>query len=490
MRYLKIPKRAKSKGEYVYCSKCKTNIDGTCKLSNKSISTCKFPHRHIFKTSYYVPGSGNKRIMEYFKTRDYKVFKDQARAWLNRMESLNITPQNLEVIKQLLKNEKEEKKTEELPKNLSPLSPHLVANSNSSLNQSIESKWEILSKGISFKKACQIFLDYMADFDVPIYNQKNYSDKYLEEISRNLTYFAVSLKEANKNPHTYPFRKIGPKEVEAFYIFLTESKDEHGNNRFGNHSYNKGMLIMKKLYEYFIKKKNYKIDNPFENVKKRKTIPQDISSMSLIEFKALINAITKENGWATKKDRNRTYRFSHYQPWLCFAFRLALETGERRDGLAYMTWENVDMENRVINVRNHKVSNMEKREIIRKIPITVSLMSLLDEMGYEANKDSMSYLIAPESKVRRTVIDKMSKAFTHYLQFVNTNKSLSFKNLRKTYATLMYKYFGNVAGTITGQNIDTIIKHYLDKETIMIQARKLSLIEIERSNYLTDRRAY
>ena len=399
------------------------------------------------------------------------------------MKSLNVTAENVAEIREMLKEEKRTGKILALEQRNAIAAPSANASNTTALESGTGKSY------LSFKKATQLFLDYMADVGVPVYEHKNYSDKYLKEVARFLRNFAIVLKKLGHNAAHLPVSKIGVKEVSALHTFYQEELNEDGTKRFGNHSYNSGMSTIKKLFTYLIEDKNYPLQNPFDKVKQKPTVTNEIDSISLEEFEALINATTDENGWAVKHDRNRTYNMNHYQDWMRFAFRLALETGERRDGIAHMRWSDIDMPNYLIKIRNHKVSNMKKVKIMRRIPITASLMELLHDMGYEENKDSQELLIAPDHDNRKTVMDKMSKAFTHFLEKAGITKDISFKHMRKTYATLMFKYFGKHAGKITGQSIETIINHYLDKEVIMIQARELSLQQMEKSNLLLDQKS-
>lgn len=57
----------------------------------------------------------------------------------------------------------------------------------------------------------------------------------------------------------------------------------------------------------------------------------------------------------------------------------------------------------------------------------------------------------------------MSKAFTHFYSLLGKEKSLSFKNLRKTYITLLNNFTNGKADKITGHSgQQVILKHYQD----------------------------
>jgi len=45
--------------------------------------------------------------------------------------------------------------------------------------------------------------------------------------------------------------------------------------------------------------------------------------------------------------------------------------------------------------------------------------------------------------------------------------------------TLIYFQFGDKTKALTNQNVDTILEYYLNKKTIVAQAKNLSLFELE-----------
>ena len=63
-------------------------------------------------------------------------------------------------------------------------------------------------------------------------------------------------------------------------------------------------------------------------------------------------------------------------------------------------------------------------------------MDLLIELGYEDKKNSTNYIIYPDRNCTiQTLMDRISKSFTHYKQEAFINSDVSLKSLRKTYIT-------------------------------------------------------
>jgi len=472
--YLTIPKRDRSKYEYVYCGKCKNTVNQSCGLSKKKISTCRYSRQHRYRASVYIPGSGNQRIRKNFVTRDYKEFQKQAREFVEQLEALNFQIEDLDAAtkpKETIEIETRKAKpvtveTLDNSKTVEPLQP---------------------SDSITFLAVVQGFLDWLHDINVPKHKHKKLSEKYLKEIALYLKHFATAMVKNGMDPSTMPMADIGDDHVGAFHVWLETETNEDGTLRFSNHSYNKGMAFMRKLYRYIIKHLKYDLEDPFIDVKEKNIKPSNVEMIELEEFKAMLRLVTKTNGMYKKFDRGKPRPLNHFRPWLKNALRLLLESGERRDGVVLMRWNQVSDE--YIDVPNYKVGRIMKEENRkhRKVPMTRGLKKLLAELGYEKNKGSDNYIIAPEQLNRTTLKNWMTRAFTHYWKLTGIEKKVTLKHLRKTYITLMYGRFGQLTGQITDQRMDTIEDHYLSNKKLMKQAQNLTLEELDNLNNLKKR---
>ena len=106
---------------------------------------------------------------------------------------------------------------------------------------------------------------------------------------------------------------------------------------------------------------------------------------------------------------------------------------------------------------------------MKHIPITKGLRTLLDELDYKTNKGSDNYIIAKEEKTTlKTRIDIVSKAFTHYWEFIASAKKAQLKHLRKTYLTALVQQFGEKANLISSHSgIDVLKKHYVNDQELI-----------------------
>ena len=101
-KHLKIPKKKKGTGEFIFCTKCNTNVKEECKESGKRISTCKFANQQHFKAAYHVKGTKNTTISRLFNTRDYDEFKEKKLEFFKTLDRLDVSIENVQEVKEQL----------------------------------------------------------------------------------------------------------------------------------------------------------------------------------------------------------------------------------------------------------------------------------------------------------------------------------------------------------------------------------------------------
>jgi hypothetical protein len=110
-----------------------------------------------------------------------------------------------------------------------------------------------------------------------------------------------------------------------------------------------------------------------------------------------------------------------------------------------------------------------KKEIVYKyIPITDDLFDFLNELGYEEKRNSDEYILFPERfENTKTMMDVLSKSFTHYRIGAGIKKKLSLKDLRKTYISWVNQELGGTTGLITSHSTNEVLeKFYLDPKIL------------------------
>ena len=161
-------------------------------------------------------------------------------------------------------------------------------------------------------------------------------------------------------------------------------------------------------------------------------------------------------------------------------FKLFLLTGGRREEVVDLKWSDIllTIEGvKFFRIANRKVNRSKKTEDFFKfIPINEDLFDLLNEMGYQEKKNSKDYILFPQRNVlTKTIMNDLSKAFTHYKKNVGITKDVSLKNLRKTYITWLRLAMGKDTGLLTSHGGEQVLlDHYIDS-TILSAVEKATL---------------
>lgn len=121
-----------------------------------------------------------------------------------------------------------------------------------------------------------------------------------------------------------------------------------------------------------------------------------------------------------------------------------------------------------LKVNRQKLSKTQIEEDNEKIfVVNADFMDLLNELGYENKKNTHDFVLAPDRTIKaKTMMDNISKAFTHYRKEANIEKEVQFKSLRKTYLTWLYVALEGDTKLLSGHASDAILeKYYLDPKT-------------------------
>jgi hypothetical protein len=200
------------------------------------------------------------------------------------------------------------------------------------------------------------------------------------------------------------------------------------------------MKADKYFFKYVIKKLKVKIDNPFEEVKIRE-VHYDPEIIPVEEMEQLLGVITPENGKGIKGLKKKE-TVNYYRPWLKKVIALSLLIGERLDGVVLLRWRHI--EGNFFKIPNFKVDRIQKTDgkYYSYTPITVDLAEQLVQFDMTGEEE---YIVEPAVQNRETLKKFISKAFTHYWKVTGNKRKVTFKNLRKTYETLLTSAIGEKA---------------------------------------------
>lgn len=302
------------------------------------------------------------------------------------------------------------------------------------------------------------YLDALSAVNTPQHLTRRRSKEYVDQCRLSIERFVLALKKRKYPINTFRLDELTDDEVAIFHDYL------HKNKLGGERTYNKHMSAMKAFVNWCIRVKDQKnVTNVFTHVELKIT-HKDSLIISKQEFDDLLRVVSPKN----KNNRDSVNNRTMYRPWLKDGFRLALETGVRREELVTMCWSDiveVSPGMSVIRLNNLKVNRIENgtdEGRFKYIPLTKSLIELLNELGYANKKGSDSFILErPEGTNLKYMYNSLSRGFAHYIKQVS-DRELEFKCFRKTYITHITLALGDKAKLFSGHSDSNVLRnHYL-----------------------------
>jgi integrase len=412
---LHVPAKYKRCGVKVKCLACHWQLPNRkCHATGKSISTCPHKDRYRFNLIACVPGNTGKRRT--------KILPADT-TFETALSELSVFRQELE-------------KTGYKPK--APKS-ELVANT-------------LVDFAVQY-------LDALSAVNTPQHLTRKRSKEYVDQCRLSIERFILALKKKKYPMNTFRLDELTDDEVGIYHDYL------HKNKLGGERTYNKHIGMLKAFVNWCIRVKDQKhVNNVFTHVE-LKTTHKDSAIITKQEFDKLLRVVSPKN----KNNRDSVSNRVVYKPWLKDGFRLALETGVRREELVTMRWSDIIEVSpgiSVIKLNNLKVNRIEHGTDAGKfkyIPLTKSLIALLNELGYADKKGSNSFILErPEGTNIRYMSNSLSRGFAHYIKQVS-DRLLEFKSFRKTYITFITLALGDKAKIFSGHSDSNVLRnHYLN----------------------------
>ncbi len=434
-----------------YCMSCQRNISLKCFENGKSLKQCPHTEDHVYKMYVHVKGTKNSR-----KTKI-----------LNARAKLEAEIEGLQFRKETNENSFEREAMPAVEKRTkSKNTPHLLVH------------------------AMARYIGFLNNENVPEHRIELRSRDHIKDVERALEEFVQCLKQNEFDLSTFSVEQINDELMGKLYAY-------YNSRKFAPITYNKRLSHLTSFMNHYIKTYDKGLENWFEGIGRKPVNTNSEAISSRAEFESLLKIVTSENG--VKEYHNETKPTRNvYRPWLADGFKLALQTGRRREEVVNLNFKDVITSDEgipiLIKVEDYKVNRIQHQsdEAGKKfiyVPITQALYQLLFELGYEKYKGTDTYMLAPEiqSNRSRAMCDTLSRGFSHFYEQLNTGRKLTFKSLRKTYITNLSIFMGGNAKSVTGHSDDAVIeKHYLDKQAIAKAAIGFDVFpkEIERQNQL------
>lgn len=321
----------------------------------------------------------------------------------------------------------------------------------------------------------RMYLDFLADVDIPEHKKKHNSERYLTSARSHFRTYIQFLESKRINTNVFKINDIDSQHVGNYYAYLTA-------NTASNYTFNHRVKAMRALFKYLIETEKYKLENVFKEVTQKAEKGKDII-MAGDDFNELLNMVTPEN--SIKKVGKNTRR-NMYKSWLVDAFKLKAYTGRRDEEIFKMKWNMIHYKGDIpvyIKTPNQKVNrlknlNSEEELDYIYVPIIEELELFLNEIGLKENKTPNAFIIAPELKDRNTMVSQASKSFTFFWEKLDKEYIIKLKHLRSTYITANEIYsFRQGPKLKQHANSRVTDKHYND------QTKIAEFISKDRSEY-------
>jgi integrase len=394
-------------GVSVKCLQCKCNVTDKCGLTKKNVKYCQHIDKHRYNLTVCIPGTENKRRLKILDTTNFETALIEMQKFRSELKT-----QGYHKVKTNTK---------------SVTAPTLL----------------------DFATA---YLNSMSGENTPAILIRLKSQSHIDDCQRAIFRFGMVLKKAGYCYETIKLEEISDTEVSLYHEYLLNEL------KLKPRTYNKHIAAMRTLYTWATRVKDYKGSNPFNHVELRNQITKEKNIITKEEFDKLLSVVKYENGFDA---RNKNL----YKDWLPAAYRLAVETGLRREELMTLKYSDVvqlDNNKLVFRISNLKVNRIRNGEddgnYIKNIPVTKSLMQLLMDLGYSEKQNTDAYIIDRQEGTELSyMMDLLSRSFTHFIKLA-TNRKIEFKDLRKTYITHLTMALGSNSKIFTGHSNDDILK--------------------------------
>jgi integrase len=256
---------------------------------------------------------------------------------------------------------------------------------------------------------------------------------------------------------------VNKNDVAKFY---TWSESHFGSNK----SFNKCMGALKAFFKFLIEIEDVIMKNPFSGYTHKSIKRKNVETLTKSEFEAIMGAVGTTDSFIVLGGKGSKKNL--YKPYLTLGFKLFLLTGLRREELINVKWCNITTSIngvKFFSLGNQKV-NLQKNTdtYVKYVAVNEDLMDLLNELGYSQKRNTNEYIFYPNRNVSsKTIMDNLSKAFTHYRKNAGITKPISLSNLRKTYITWLNRVIGNQTGVLTSHAGEQVLKdHYIDTRVL------------------------
>jgi len=306
------------------------------------------------------------------------------------------------------------------------------------------------------------YREYMSGKSKFAHLKKNVSEEHIDECVRYCKKFVENLSLTKNLKRTRP-TDILTEDVSNFYVWAEEN--------YSSKTFNKCFIALRAFFEFLIEIENIEMKNPFRKFVPKSVTPSSIDIITEDEFNQVLAAVDTFNPFITLGGKGEKKNL--YKPYLKDGFKLFLLTGGRREEVVDLKWSDIYSTPQGVKlfiIDNLKVKRMKKdnKECKKYIGINVDLEDFLIELGMNEKIGTDEYILFPNRDVKtKTIMNDLSKGFSHYKEGAGIKKDISLSNLRKTYLTWHHQVLGNDTGLVSSHSTTQVLeKYYLDPKVL------------------------
>ena len=406
MKKLTLPKNP-YKGLKIFCR--------TCRVDN---SRCRHYDRQVYRVRIHIPGTKNATKSFYLEAENYN-----------------------DAIIECALFEKE-----------------LIQNGFEKVKQT-DSK---ISTDYGIFDAVTKYRQFLSGKSMFAHLKKNLSQDHIDECVRFCFKLVENIALTKNIKRTRP-TDIKIEDVSNFYKWAGEN--------YAPTTFNKCFKAIRAFFEFLIDVENIEMKNPFMKFVPKPSRSSIIDTITEEEFKCILAAvdtidpIIKLGGMGKIENR--------YKPFLKDGFKLFLLTGGRREEVVNLKWCDIYSTTQGVKlfiIDNLKVNRIKKDAKERKkyIGINADLEDFLIELGMNEKIGKDEYILFPNRDIAtKTIMDDLSKGFSHYKKGAGIRKNISLSNLRKTYLTWHHQVLGDDTGLVSSHSTTQVLeKYYLDPKVL------------------------
>ena len=306
------------------------------------------------------------------------------------------------------------------------------------------------------------YREYMSGESKFAHLKKNVSQAHIDESVRFCWRFVENLAQREN------IKRTRPTDIETIHV---SNFYKWAESYYGDRAFNKCFIAIKAFFNFLIEIENIEMKNPFRTYVPMIVLPSIINTITEDEFKMILEAVDSFDpinvlgGKGEKKNM--------YKPYLKNGFKLFLLTGGRREEVVDLKWSNIFSTPQCIKlfiIDNDKANRIKKDGKARKkyIAINADLEEFLIGLGMNEKIGKDEYILYPERTCKtKSIMDALSKGFTHFKNGAGISKNISLNNLRKTYLTWHHQILGDDTGLVSSHSTTEVLeKYYLDPKVL------------------------